>query len=161
MKKNVPVGVEQVLFSAAQDPEFCQALLDGDRAAAVRQRGLELQPSELKLLAAVPAAQLRASINSMDVSPAAQQRRSFLRAVAAGAVVVTAAEALAGCGDDVETGIRPDFPYAGQPDRGTPDAPRKDAGVEAGQDGGAEDQGGKQDTGWLDIMAGGGVRPKG
>ena len=108
MSKEVPVGVEKVLFVAATDEQFRQALLT-DRRRAVQERGLSLRPSELALLAAVPDQQLCVAIDGMDTSPTNVRRRTFMRVVAATAATVAAVEAL-GCSDDnVSTGIRPDM----------------------------------------------------
>ena len=96
---NVPVGVERALFLAAGDAQFCEALLR-DRDQAVRARGLELRDSEALLLRAAPEAQLRAFVESLDVTPANVERRAFLGAVAASAAAVAAGGALSGCSDD-------------------------------------------------------------
>ncbi len=126
----VPVGIERVLYLAATDQTF-RAALEADAEAAVAARGLNLRPSELGMLRAVPLDQLLASAGHMDASPENLQRRSFLRAVAASAVTVAAADVVAGCSDeDVSTGIRPETDYsikAGIP----PDMPTppRDAGA--------------------------------
>lgn len=173
MKKDIPVGVEQVLILAAREPAFQRALLR-DRQEALQDRGLVLEPSEQAMLAAVPAQQLQAAVASVDVSPENVERRGFLRVVAAGAMTVAAAEALAACGDDADTGIRPDtgvrrdFPYAGLPDRGIPDRSTPDRAVDHSKppdagtgDGSAADDADKQDKTWLDLKASWGSRPNG
>ena len=105
---NVPVGVERALFLAAGDRGFRAELL-ADRDDAVRARALPLRDSEAALLRAVPASQLEAFVDSLDVSPTNVERRAFMGAVAAGAALVAA-----GCSDDdgpgphVDAGVRSD-----------------------------------------------------
>lgn len=124
---NVPVGVERALFLAARDPAFRRELLR-DRGDAVRARGLVLRDSEAALLRAAPAAQLEAFVDSLDVSPANVERRTFMGAVAASVAAMAAAGAL-GCGDDVkadaagtyvDAGVRVDIPTH-NPDAGVRD----------------------------------------
>jgi hypothetical protein len=127
----LPVGVEKVLYTAATDAAFREALLE-DRAGAVRSKGLELRDTELSLLKTVPDAQLQAIIDGMDVSPENLERRGFLKTVAVATATVVAAESLAACGDDDDypapTGIQPDMPATRgiQPDM--PSDARKDGG---------------------------------
>jgi len=148
MSRRVPVGVEKVLYLAATDEGFRQALME-DRARAVQQRGLSLRDSELALLAAVPDPQLRVAIDGMDTTPRNVQRRTFMRVVAASAATVAAAEAL-GCSDDnVATGIRPDM--------GDDANKIEDAGEEAGKDGVKDTVQAPKTEG----MAGTGIRPGG
>ena len=105
----VPVGMERVLYLAATDQAFRQEL-EADPEGAIAARGLTLRPSELAMLRAVPLEQLLRSVGHVDASPENLKRRSFLRAVAASAVTVAAADAIAGCSDeDVSKGIRPDM----------------------------------------------------
>ena len=106
MGKQVPVGMERILYLAATDASFFQALLQ-DREAATATLGL--RPSERAVLLAVPENQLRAAILGVDVSAGNLARRAFMGAVAASAATVAAATTL-GCGDDVSKGIRPDMP---------------------------------------------------
>lgn len=150
MKQNIPVGIERVLYLAAADEGFRQALLSGDRGAAVQGQGLSLRASELALLRAIPDEQLRAAVFAMDISPHNVHRRSFLQVVAGGAAVVAAAEAM-GCSDDdkdpdTSRGIRPDT-------------------VPSLKDGGPKDQAApdkKKDIGaWPDGMLATGIRPGG
>lgn len=104
----VHVGVERVLYLAASESEFREALLV-DPSAAVHGRGLELSDGELGLLRAIPAARLRQTILGLDLSPENVERRTFMRIAAAGAMTVAAGQAFA-CSDDVDTGVRPDYP---------------------------------------------------
>jgi hypothetical protein len=112
--RDVPVGLEKVLYSAAIDPAFREALLrSDDRAGVVRDRGLKLQDSELAMLRLAPAEQLASAIGAIDTSETNLARRGFMRAVA-GAVTLAAGSVLAGCGDDAQpAGIRPDDVSAG------------------------------------------------
>ena len=142
--KGVPVGIERVLYLAATEPELRAALLkDGaDRPALVQARGLVMRDSELAMLRFIPGTQLAANIAGVDTSPANVERRTFMRAVATGALAITSAEAFSGCDDAVDgnrpmdqgpsrdsTGIRPDW-YGPAADAGVrmdippPDAPR-------------------------------------
>lgn len=133
-RARIPIGVERVLYMAAVEPDFFEALLR-DPEAAARGRGLELRASELAVLRHAPRDQLRATVRGMDTSPASLERRTFLGVVAAGAAVAS----LGGCSedDDPTRGIRPDaWPDAEDPTRGIrPDAVLPDAGpAEAGGD---------------------------
>ncbi len=106
------VGLERVLYLAATEPEFREAL-EQDAEEAIARRGLALGDSELAMLRAVPPDQLRANIRGLDISDDNLQRRTFLRAVAASAATVTSVAALTGCDDEdkqprVDTGIRAD-----------------------------------------------------
>lgn len=91
---DIPVGVERTLLLAATNPEFEQQLL-AERDAALEGGAIRLRESERALLRAAPAATLRAMIDSLDLSAENLQRRQFIRAVAAGAVALSAG----GCGD--------------------------------------------------------------
>jgi len=111
----LPVGVERVLYTAAVDPSFKEALAR-DRLAAVASRGFELSGSEQALLRMVPDSQLRAAIDGIDFSPENLERRRFLRTLAVTTATVVAADALTACGGDSEPtptrGIQPDMPPA-------------------------------------------------
>jgi len=124
--RQVPVGLEKVLYTAATDAGFREELLR-DRERAVNARGLELQASELAMLRLAPAAQLVAAIDALDTSDTNLARRGFMRAVA-GAVTLAAGSVLAGCDDrptEVAQGIRPgDLRYEGATRGIQPDLPR-------------------------------------
>lgn len=135
MGESTRVGIEQVLVAAAADVDFREALLGGERAAAVRGHGLVLSASEVALLGAIPREQLEASILAVDISPGNMERRSFLRSVAVSAAVVAAVDGAVGCSDDSDKppqdmGVQPDFPMATgiRPDMASP---VKDAGPPA------------------------------
>jgi hypothetical protein len=104
----VAVGLEKILYLAAVEPGFREALL-ADRERAVAERGLELGPSERSMLQLATREQLAASIDALDTSEASLARRGFMRAVA-GAVTLAAGSVLTGCGEESTRGIQPDLP---------------------------------------------------
>ena len=149
MNRRVPVGVEKVLFLAATDEGFREALLQ-DRDRAVEQQGLSLRDSERALLAAVSNEQLCVAIDGMDTSAPNVRRRTFMRVVAASAATVASAAAL-GCSDDgVATGIRPDMD-----DDDLNKSP--DSGADSGKDSASDTVTAPKTEG----MAGTGIRPGG
>jgi hypothetical protein len=105
-KREVPVGVERVLYLAATDLSFRAALLE-DRGAALQERDVTLAAGERAILETVPAGILESMIDAIRVEE--HGRRDFMVAVAAvsaGAGVATVA--LSGCQEDMSaTGIRP------------------------------------------------------
>ena len=128
----IPVGLERVLYLAATEPAFREALMQ-DREAAVISRGLALRPSELAMLRAVPAAELERHVDGMYTSPDNLRRRTFMGAVAASAMTIAAADALSGCKTTGDKGARPDFDQsikAGIP----PDMPSPPADTATGED---------------------------
>ena len=147
--RSISVGLERVLYLAASDPEFRDALLL-DRLRAVKNRGLQLSQAELSALKALPTDHLVTIIDGLDVDPGNVKRRGFLRAVAATAATVIAAESLPGCSDDtakadmgirdygypLDKGSRPDesSKWDTNPDAPKPDMPGIDAGVDAPKD---------------------------
>jgi hypothetical protein len=96
-------GIERVLYRAAGDPAFRAALL-ADRRRAVA--GLGMDPDELAVLDTVPVATLAASIDALQ--PAREERRSFMKAVAALSATTVGVIELAGCHEETSTGVRPD-----------------------------------------------------
>ena len=106
MSTPIPRGIEVLVHKAAIDPSF-KALLIEDRETAAAAIGLELEPAESQLLAAVPASQLEAIIARTDVPQ--EHRRAFLGQAAAAMLAALAAaapvDAVAGIG--APTGIRP------------------------------------------------------
>lgn len=97
-RRRIPVGLEQVLFLAASDPEFSRALFE-DREGALAAVGLKLRGSELAIFKSIPDAQLRSSINAMDTSGDNVRRRTFLKTIAASVAAVGSAQLLSGCDD--------------------------------------------------------------
>ncbi|MBW2276172.1 MAG: hypothetical protein JRF63_01700 [Deltaproteobacteria bacterium] len=113
---SVPVGLEQLLFTAAKDPVLRAELVRDRNDAAVR-RGLELTASERSVLAVAPDDQLEAMIDHIDTSERNLNKRSFMRAVAATAVTLAAGTGLAagGCSGD-KPAPQTDAPFQGQVD---------------------------------------------
>lgn len=105
----IPRGVEVLVKKASVDPSFRDILLER-RAEAAREIGLELDPAEVMMLRAVPAAQLQAIIAKAVVPQA--HRRAFLGRAAA-AMLAALGFGLEGCdrgGEPGTKGIRPDRP---------------------------------------------------
>ena len=106
MSAQMPKGVEVLLRKAAVDPAFKAILLE-HRAAAAQEIGLELAPAEAMMLAAVPAAQLEATIVRTSVPE--EHRRTFLGKAAAAMLAIGTLSAI-GCArsSQVLGGSRPD-----------------------------------------------------
>ncbi len=135
----VPVGLEQVLFIAAREPDFRSALLR-DRGAATMDRGLSLEPSEMATLGAASSSQLEAMIDGLDTSTESQDRRAFMRAVAATVVTIAAGAGAVACspsepGEFTSYGNLPDQPKEPKVVPVTPpaDKPIEQATPDAGQ----------------------------
>jgi hypothetical protein len=88
----VPVGVEKLLYRAAQDPEFKEKLLQAPAAVAA-EAGIGLRPSEVAMLGVVPPAALEQMI--ANIEPDNPRRRKFMGLVAAAAASLAAGTA--GC----------------------------------------------------------------
>jgi hypothetical protein len=107
MSWQFPQGIEVLVKKASVDPEF-KALLLAERAGAAEAIGLELEPAEAAMLAAVPAAQLETIIGRTSVP--SEHRRVFLGKVAA-AMLAAVALTTPGCSDHgAVTGSRPPEP---------------------------------------------------
>jgi hypothetical protein len=117
--QDVPVGLERVLYLAASDPGFRQALLR-DRDAAVDARGFPLLPSERTALKVASTEQLEAAIRGLDVSAPSLERRGFMRSVAASAVTLAAVNALSGCDRAPVPGVPDNGPVMAGMDRSQP-----------------------------------------
>ena len=76
---DIPRGIEVLVKKAAVDPHFSQLLL-AKRAEAAEAIGLQLDPAEAAMLAAIPAEQLEAVIARTSVPE--HHRRIFLSAAA-------------------------------------------------------------------------------
>lgn len=97
---DLPLGIERVLYLAATEPDFAEALMK-DRTEAISNRGVVLRPSERALLEALPEDLLRANISAVDPSPPNVERRTFLRAAAlTSATVAVGRGAVGGCERD-------------------------------------------------------------
>ena len=113
----IPRGIEVLVKKASVDPDFKTLLLQ-KRAEAAEEIGLELEPAEMAMLTAVPAAQLKTIIARTSVPQ--QHRRAFLgKAAAAMLAAVGLASAGSGCASKEKRkpprppdpkGIRPDKP---------------------------------------------------
>jgi hypothetical protein len=126
---SVPVGMEQLLLTAALDAEF-RAELIRDRAQAAERRGLELTSSERSVLAIAPDDQLETMIDRIDTSEQNLAKRKFMRAVAATVVTLAAGTGLGACGgpeDKQAAGNETGAPFHGQVDTGHVDAPEPEA----------------------------------
>jgi TonB family protein len=89
----IPVGIEKVLYLAATDVGFREALF-ADRAEALARPGVNLLPDEAAVLKCIPDDRLELMIAQID--PAAHGKR-FMQKVAACAVALAATTAGAGC----------------------------------------------------------------
>jgi len=115
---SVPVGMEQLLITAAVDAEF-RAELIRDRAEAAERRGLALTDSERSVLAIAPDDQLEKMIHNIDTSEKNLEKRKFMRAVAATVVTLAAGTGLGACGAPSEKpGPETDAPFQGPVDTG-------------------------------------------
>jgi len=120
-RQRVPVGLERVLYAAAIDPALKAALL-ADRKAA--SRGFELGGSERAVLDSLPAEQLAAMIERLDVSRENLARREFLRNVAGTFVALAAGSALGSCsGQKTEPQAQGGAPFLGPYDKADASAP--------------------------------------
>ncbi len=107
----IPVGLEQVLFTAAVSPAFGAELLER-RLDAVADQGFSLTGIEQSVLRAIPRDQLATMIANIDVSQQNVARRDFLRSVAATLGVAAVGQSLVACDPPAEPtkGIRADQP---------------------------------------------------
>ena len=114
----VPRGIEVLVKKAAVDPSFKQLLM-AKRAKAADEISLKLEPAEITMLDAVPAAQLKSIIANTDVSEVS--RAAFLGRAAAVMLAALTATTAAGC-----AGNRPDGPKLETPDQ--PEPNKEDSG---------------------------------
>ena len=93
----VPVGIELVLYRAALDPGFRDALLN-DRSAALTNAGYVLKSSEQAILDAASSAQLSGMIGRIDTQapPRSKLMQSVQKLVLAAATTATLVTA-SGC----------------------------------------------------------------
>lgn len=107
----IPRGIEVLVKKASVDADFRQALLD-ERAGAADRIGLALEPAEVMMLRAVPAAQLKAIIARTSVPQ--EHRRAFL-GKAAVAMLAALGLNMVGCGPgEAVKGTRPGESGKGQ-----------------------------------------------
>jgi len=104
----IPRGIEVLVKKASVDAGFRKVLLE-KRAEAAREIALELDPAEVMMLNAVPAAQLEGIIARTTVSPG--KKLAFLGRAAA--VMLAALGTGIGCDQGIKvTGSRPNPPKA-------------------------------------------------
>jgi hypothetical protein len=96
-KIQVPVGLEKLLYAAAQDEGFKARLLD-DPGAVAAEVGVTLRDSEVATLSAISPAALDAMIAS--IVPENPRRRRFMGLVAAAAASLAAGTVAGSCKDD-------------------------------------------------------------
>ncbi|MBW2276174.1 MAG: hypothetical protein JRF63_01710 [Deltaproteobacteria bacterium] len=121
---SVPVGMEQLLLTAAVDADF-RAELIRDRAEAAERRGLELTDSERAVLAIAPDDQLETMIARIDTSEQNLKKRKFMRAVAATVVTLAAGTGLGACGGpEDKAGGNPNAPFEGPVDTSQVEIPQ-------------------------------------
>jgi hypothetical protein len=102
-KVKVPVGVEKILYHAADNDEFKRLLLE-DREAAITSTNVRLRESEEAVLKSVSDDALDAMIDRIVARN--PRRRRFMGLVAAAAASLAAGTAVIGCDvgcDEVET----------------------------------------------------------
>ena len=118
----VPVGLEQLLFLAAQD-ETLKADLLADRNGTVERLGVQLRPTEATTLGSVSDAALQAMIER--IRPDNPKQRRIMRLVAATVTSLAAGTAVIACDES-------DQPPTRGVDPGTEvDGPDADAGRES------------------------------
>ena len=106
--EDIPRGIEVLVKKASVDDEFRELLIE-TRAEAAKEIGLELEPSEIAMINAVPEVQLKSIISRTDVPQT--HRAMFLGEVAA-LMALAIGVASSGCDCDPlrdrTRGIRPD-----------------------------------------------------
>lgn len=116
----VPVGVEKLLYLAAQNEGFRARLL-ADRGAAIEESGVRLRESEAAALGAIDSAALEAMID--NIVPENPRRRKFMGLVAAAATSLAAGTAVISCdgasGDILGKGATGDTDVDGSTDTDT------------------------------------------
>jgi len=114
---DIPRGLEVLIKKASVDADFRQRLLQR-RAEAADEIGLTLDPSEVLMLKAVPAAHLEATIARTRVPT--EHRRAFLGTTAS-AMLACIGLGVAGCGPNRVM----DPPVGGAAPEREPDPPAK------------------------------------
>ncbi len=102
----IPIGIEKLLYRAATDLTFRDALLDHPRQT-IAAAGYCLQASEQQVMESVSRDQLAAMIARID--PKRHGQRPFMRTIAAVAVAAVTTTTVS-CGPPPLTGIAPDRP---------------------------------------------------
>ena len=116
-KVKVPVGMEKMLFHAAQDEEFSKKLLS-DRETAIIESGIKLRQSEVATLKVISNEALETMI--ANIVPENPRRRKFMGMVAAAAASLAAGTNTVGCDEPQEPtsagGAGPDTDVDGDTD---------------------------------------------
>jgi len=112
----VPSGLQRLIELAASDDSFRAELLDR-RSALAAPASVALTPSERRILDALPADQLAATIDGH--APGLAGRRAFLQGLALGALAMLATGSCKSCESEPETQNPPPPPGPG------PERPRK------------------------------------
>jgi len=129
----VPVGLERLLLTAADDPDL-RARLKSDVRAACAGLGFELSASERALLGALPPSALVAMIDRL--APKRQKNNRFLRRVGAAALVSGMLAANCQCEDYSVGGADPDADSDMDSDSDDDSDVDTDTDPDAGPDGG-------------------------
>ena len=102
----IPRGIEVLVKKASIDPDFKQLLMS-ERAKAADEIGLKLEPAEIAMLNAVPAAQLETIIANTEVT---ELSRSAFLGRAAAVMLAALGVSTQACSGPPVTGIAPDKP---------------------------------------------------
>ncbi len=108
---DLPVGLEKLLYLAAQDKTVKADLL-ADRQDTIDRLGIRLRPSEAVTLQSVPNSALEAMIDR--IRPENPKKRKIMRLVAATVTTLAAGTAVISCDEDGRNptanagGINPD-----------------------------------------------------
>lgn len=100
-------GIEKVIALAALDEQFRGKLL-GNRTEALDNCGIDIAPSERKILENIPGTQLVRAIDRTRVPKPA--RRLFLKGAVAAAFAMMGSAIQTGCTKRSSVGITPDYP---------------------------------------------------
>lgn len=106
----VPIGVEKLLYRAAEDEEFKTKLIE-NRRIALQESGLSLRSSEMTLLSAISAAAIEKMIDK--IVPANPRRSKFMSMIATAAASFVVGTVESGCsvemGISIDSGVDSDF----------------------------------------------------
>lgn len=136
-KVNIPIGIEQLIYKAAQDLEFRDSVLD-DPVAAAGRAGIKLTDFERTTLSYLKPEMLSAMIERFHAPKRKKGRLG--RIAAAVALTLASGTAASGCGDSV------DYEEEWRGGDGGTRADTEDAGVRYdddgtdGEDGGAPEE---------------------
>jgi hypothetical protein len=104
---DIPRGIEVLVKKASVDPAF-KGLLLRERSEAAKEIGLELKPSEVAMINAVPEAQLESIISRVEIP---EKHRAIFLGKAAALMILALGTLSSGCSRiPVTEGIAPDRP---------------------------------------------------